>query len=286
MKDKIIVSISCIAYNHEKYIEDAIEGFLMQKTNFRYEILLHDDASTDRTADIIRKYEMKYPEIIYPIYQKENQYSKGVKVGKFNRSRARGKYIALCEGDDYWIDPLKLQKQVGYMEKHPECSMCFHAAYKVNENKKKMRRHIRPAKRDKEFSVDEIIMGGGGLFSTNSVLYLGKNKINRPDFYNNAPIGDYPMAIYMALKGKVFYMDEFMSAYRVGNKKSWTNKITYDYEKAKKYYDRLELMFDEINKYTDYKYKDTIKKVKMKTKLKKNFPRITKFLKIIRNITG
>ena len=105
----ILVSICCITYNHEDYIADAIEGFLMQKTDFKYEVLIHDDASTDRTAEIIRKYERKFPNLIKPIYQTENQHSKGIKVGKYNIERALGKYIALCEGDDYWVDPCKLQ---------------------------------------------------------------------------------------------------------------------------------------------------------------------------------
>ena len=102
-----LVSICCLTYNHAPYIRDAIEGFLMQKTNFPVEILIHDDASTDGTADIIREYETRYPDIIKPIYQTENQYSKGVKISReYQFSRARGKYIALCEGDDYWTDKL------------------------------------------------------------------------------------------------------------------------------------------------------------------------------------
>ena len=102
--DEIILSIHCLTYNHEKYIAEAIDSFLMQKTNFKFEILIHDDASTDRTVDIIKKYQQKYPEIIKPIFQTENQYSKGVnKINyKFNFIRSKGKYIALCEGDDYW----------------------------------------------------------------------------------------------------------------------------------------------------------------------------------------
>ena len=115
--NEILVSICCITYNHEKYIRDAIEGFLMQKTDFPFEVLIHDDASTDGTADIIREYETKYPDIIKPIYQTENQYSKGIKISAtYNYPRAKGKYIALCEGDDYWIDPYKLQKQVDFLE--------------------------------------------------------------------------------------------------------------------------------------------------------------------------
>ena len=121
---KPIVSICCLAYNHAKYIRQCLDGFIMQKTNFAFEVLIHDDASTDGTADIIREYELRYPGIIKPIYQKYNQYSKGVKVNaKYNYSRAQGKYIALCEGDDYWIDPLKLQKQVDYLEIHGSCAL-------------------------------------------------------------------------------------------------------------------------------------------------------------------
>ena len=98
---EIMASICCITYNHENYIADAIESFLMQKTNFNYEIIIYDDASTDKTADIIREYETKYPGLIKPIYQTENQYSKGVKTINFSLQRAEGKYIAVCEGDDY-----------------------------------------------------------------------------------------------------------------------------------------------------------------------------------------
>lgn len=109
-KDTIpLVSISCITYNHDNYIREAIEGFLMQKTTFPVEILIHDDASTDNTATIIKEYEIKYPQLIKPIYQTENQYSKkDGTIGRIQRGRARGKYYATCEGDDYWTDPLKL----------------------------------------------------------------------------------------------------------------------------------------------------------------------------------
>src|SRR5690625_1921775 len=114
-----LVSVSCRTYNHEKLIRDAIEGILMQKTTFPIELIIHDDASTDSTADIIRDYESKYPHIIKPIYQEENQYSKGVKIGmKYIHPKLKGKYYAICEGDDYWIDPYKLQKQINLLEEH------------------------------------------------------------------------------------------------------------------------------------------------------------------------
>lgn len=122
-----VVSICCLTYNHILYIRQCLDGFMMQKINFPIEILIYDDASTDGTQGIIREYEKKYPDIIKPIYQKENQYSKGIKVSLvYNYSRAKGKYIALCEGDDYWTDPYKLQKQVDFLESHPDYVMCSH----------------------------------------------------------------------------------------------------------------------------------------------------------------
>ena len=108
MKNNPLLSICCVTYNHESFISQCLDGFLMQQTDFPFEILIHDDASADGTANIIMEYEAKYPDLIKPIYQTENQFSKGIKISvTFNFPRAKGKYIALCEGDDYWTDPLK-----------------------------------------------------------------------------------------------------------------------------------------------------------------------------------
>lgn len=136
-----LVSISCITYNHEPYIVQALDGFLMQKTSFPFEVLVHDDASTDRTADIIREYEKKFPKIIKPIYQKENQYSKGFTsvTATWNFPRAQGKYMALCEGDDYWIDENKLQMQVDFLENNPEYGMCYTNFNLVSEKSKNIK---------------------------------------------------------------------------------------------------------------------------------------------------
>lgn len=128
MEDSLpLVSIVCITYNHEPFIRQCLDGFMMQKTNFKFEVLINDDASTDKTADIIREYETKYPDIIKSIYQTENQYSKGNHPWfDILFPITKGKYIALCEGDDYWIDPLKLQKQVDFLEKNPEYVLTSH----------------------------------------------------------------------------------------------------------------------------------------------------------------
>ena len=126
--NKPLVSICCITYNHHLYIRQCLNGFLMQKTNFAFDVIINDDCSTDGTTEILREYASKNPDIIKPIFQDENQYAKGVR-GMFQHfvfPKAQGKYIAICEGDDYWTDPLKLQKQVDYLETHPNFSMCFH----------------------------------------------------------------------------------------------------------------------------------------------------------------
>ncbi len=135
MSSTPLVSICCLTYNHAPFIRDCLEGFLAQKTDFPIEILIHDDASSDGTQTIVRQYAEQYPNVFFPIYETENQYTRGLASKmdiEFNYSRARGKYIAYCEGDDYWTDPLKLQKQVDFMESHSDYSVCFHRCKRLN----------------------------------------------------------------------------------------------------------------------------------------------------------
>ena len=124
---ELMVTIRCITYNHEPYIRQCLDGFVMQKTDFRFEAIVHDDASTDNTATIIKEYAEKYPDIIKPIFETENQYSKrDASLTRIMDNHTHGKYVAMCEGDDYWIDPLKLQKQIDFLEAHPEYSYSCH----------------------------------------------------------------------------------------------------------------------------------------------------------------
>lgn len=133
--DEVMVSVCCLAYNHEKYIRQTLEGFVSQKTDFKFEVIVHDDASTDKTESIIEEFGQKYPDIIKPIFQVENQYSKGVKIlDAYIYPRCNGRYLCYCEGDDYWCDKDKLQKQFDVLEEHPECSICVHKAQCINED--------------------------------------------------------------------------------------------------------------------------------------------------------
>ena len=135
MSDRILVSICCVTYNHQPYIKDCLDSFLMQKGNFDIEVLIHDDASTDGTKEIIEAYKEKYPDIFFPIFQIENQYSKGFRgfTARYNFPRCRGKYIALCEGDDYWTDPTKIQQQVDFLENNEAYVLTGHDAIKITK---------------------------------------------------------------------------------------------------------------------------------------------------------
>lgn len=258
----LMVTIQCVAYNQEQYIRECLEGLVMQRTNFRFEAIVHDDASTDGTADIIREYEAKYPDIIKPIYEKENQYSKhDGSLRRIMDEYTHGKYVAVCEGDDYWTDPLKLQKQYNFMESHPECSLCFHANNKLYPSGKM---DVYRPKVIKEFyNVEDAILGGGGFMATNSVFYRWEyiGSEGRPNFWNNCPIGDLPHMLYYSSKGKLGYINDIMSVYRVSAEGSWTlsqNTI----KKRRVHYKAILNMFDEFDEYTNYKYHNIIKKKK------------------------
>ena len=260
----LLVSINCITYNHERYIAEAIEGFLMQKTNFQFEILIHDDASTDRTPDIIREYENRYPDIVKSILQKENQYSKGIKNidYQYNFLRAKGKYIAICEGDDYWTDSGKLQKQVDYMEHNSKCSMCFHAA-EIVKNGKGVISEIRPYNNNCISPTEDIILGGGEFIATNSIIYRKDIMDNAPELYFKSPVGDYPLQILSSIGDYAYYINETMSVYRVGVEGSWTSRMLTGEnreEKLIKNGNEIIDMLNEFNKYVNGKYSNAINK--------------------------
>lgn len=256
--DKIMVSINCLAYNHEKYIARALDSIIMQKVNFKYEILVHDDASDDQTAEIIKGYQAKYPELLNVIYDDENTYTKGTKILDENIDRARGKYIAICEGDDFWSSAHKLQRQFDFLESNPDFSLCVHASHMVNRKEKKLRKTIRPSIGDKVFTIHEIIKTGGRLFATNSMMYRRELGRPLPEFYKISLVEDYPLMVLLALKGNVYYMDAFLSAYQLGLEQSWTNCTYSNIEKTLNHFDHTIKMLDSLNEYSNYTLNDTI----------------------------
>lgn len=219
--NEIVVTIVCITYNHENYIADAIEGFVHQNVNFKYEVIIHDDASTDQTAEIVKKYEERYPGIIYGIYEEENQYSK--KKMDFMKAiyfRCRGRYIAFCEGDDFWLDISKLQKQVDWMECHPEYSLTAHNAV-LWDCQAKTIKALNPYFQDKEITPEELIMQYNGNLPSASIM-VRTDIIHDLKHFQKYSVGDIMIQFCCMAKGRIYYFDRIMSVYRYLHKNSWS----------------------------------------------------------------
>lgn len=249
----IMVSVFCLTYNHEEFIRKTLDGFVMQETTFAYEILIHDDASTDHTADIIREYETKYPEIIRPVYQVQNQKSQGIDIIQNQLlAMTKGKYLAWCEGDDYWTDPNKLKLQVEALEKNNSCVACISKVEKVTLDGKPMGSYI-PAC----FFEDQIIEGSSfvryalnpGGFPLQLSGFMIKRHVYVKYISEAEPYrkffkaGDTPLALYLGLEGDVAYLNRVMSHYRTGNSSSFVgrthnsakNSADYLFSKAEAY---------------------------------------------------
>lgn len=254
-KNELMVTIRCLAYNHEPYIRQCLDGFVMQRTNFRFEAIVHDDASTDGTATIIREYAEKYPDIIKPIFETENQYSKrDGSIRRIMNEHTHGKYIAFCEGDDYWIDPLKLQKQVDFLENNINCSLCFHNAYYENSIlNKRVGKHKIYSK--SQYASDKHIFRDGGFIPTASIVArtFVYQMMFSSHFPMNCPVGDLRFQLFAATCGDVYYLNEVMSVYRLV-----PTSVTHQWFKEKNklllHYIKLKDWYISVNEYTDKKY--------------------------------
>lgn len=259
---EIKVSIVCNTYNHEAYIVEALESFINQITNFDYEILVHDDASTDHTADIIRNYAEKYPNLIKPIYQIENQYSqRNTAVIEIQYARAKGKYIAICEGDDYWCDNLKLQKQYDIMETHSEIDMCTHRARYYNSLTDKVIKEFPNIDCEKILCPEEVIMGDGGFLATNSLFFRREMIKENPPFKNFWDI-DYTLQIQGSLRGGIYYLPEVMSVYRFMTNGSWSATTYRNVEIYDAVLEKKQKMLDILNDDTEGIYSKIIENKK------------------------
>lgn len=206
-----LVSICCITYNHVSYIRQCIEGFLMQKTNFSYEIIINDDCSTDGTTEIMKEYVDKYPNLIIPIYHDENQYQKG-KRGMFQKfvfPIAKGKYIAMCEGDDYWIDPMKLQKQIEFLDNNSNISYIFTGRQIYDERENTL---IQQTYKKKLYYTSDILAGFNPGIQSNC---FRKECIDNVDFNNYIGInGDRLIPYLCSLKGHLAAINDITAVYR------------------------------------------------------------------------
>lgn len=238
MDRPLLVSISCITYNHAPYIRQCLDGFLMQKTDFAFEILIHDDCSTDGTAEIIKEYESQYPDIIKPLYEEENQWVKGHRGSAvFNFPRAKGKYIAICEGDDYWTDPLKLQKQVDFLESNSDYVMCSH--------------HFKVFKQNENLMEDDWYgeISDGVVYDLNSLIHghwyhapltvmfkFDQLCLEEYGKYSNSK--DVTLFFHLLKKGKGVMMPETMAVYRIHSGGIWSS-VPIEVQKNAEFMNRI-----------------------------------------------
>ena len=241
MEEKITckVSVLCATYNHEEYLRQTLDSFVNQKTDFPFEVLVNDDASTDGTGDIIREYAAKYPEIIRPFYQKENLYSRRINLYDVVFFPAcRGEYIAVCEGDDYWNDTEKLQLQVNWLDAHPEYSACVHNSIgRFTDQPDKV---LFAQDGDRDIPFEQVVQGMSHAYHTSSILARREFILNPPDYrdvaYHQGYFTDYAVGVRLGLAGKVRFLDRCMSVYRIGsNPSAWSRGVGQEYHKLKRF---------------------------------------------------
>ena len=216
-----LVTIICLTYNQEEYVRDCLEGFLSQQTAFPFEILIYDDASTDSTPDIIKQYVTRYPEIIKPTLYEKNNYSQGLGyVGLYTGIReARGKYVAYCEGDDYWCDSQKLQKQVLFLESNPHYIICAHETLFVNEQCpecgrllfSQLTKNLFISTTRRKYSFEDSLTGN--IFHISSLMYRNKPLI-LPSWISRISACDMVLYMLLAHDGDMYVLPDVMSVYR------------------------------------------------------------------------
>ena len=243
-QSNILVSVSMITYNHEAFIAEAIEGVVMQKTTFPFELVIGEDCSTDNTRAICIEYQKKYPDIIRLRLPEKNQ---GMMLNWINNIESgHGKYIALCDGDDYWTDPYKLQKQVDFMEANPDFALCSHSVYtlmcgQLDENIE-MERDV--------LTTEDIILKDWGLLTAS--IFFRKEAHKTPDWYYTVKNGDFALQLIVSLSGKIKFLPEYMAVYRqhLGGMSSTLKPLN---QTAWMVY-----LLHQFNKYTNKKFKKSI----------------------------
>lgn len=260
---EIMVSVCCITYNQEKYIQQCLDSIFEQKTNFSFEVIINDDASTDRTPELLKEYKIKYGEKVNLILQKENQFSKGVVILQdIVFPHVRGKYIAFCEGDDYWIDEYKLQKQFDLMEEQKDAAWCTHYVQCVDERgyeitgvtlppEKTIEPQVMTSAKTIEFMVNNGIQLTSYFIRTELFKPFYEDK---PKFVMIAPADDEAMVRYCAAKGSMVFIPEKLTCYRMLSKGSWTSVHEADNDKMRKHYLDMINMIKAFDGFTNHRY--------------------------------
>ncbi|MCK4234494.1 glycosyltransferase [candidate division WOR-3 bacterium] len=246
-----LVSVCMITYNHEKYIREAIEGVLMQKTNFDFELVVANDCSPDNSDNIVTEILNNHPKANRIKYFRHGKNMGGISNFIFALNQCTGKYIALCEGDDYWTDPYKLQKQVDFLEANEEYTLCFHLVEYFYQNNEKPS-YINPAKKfqKRDYSIYDLIREN--FISTCSTMYRWQfHDLPLPELFSNHLVADYPLHFLHATKGKIGMIPEVMGRYRIHQGGVWS--LTAEEIAVKRLKDAIS-MYNDFNVYTNEKY--------------------------------
>ena len=293
MNERYMVYVSCMTYNQSSYIKEALDGFCIQKTDFPFVCGIIDDASNDNEPRIIQKYldehfdlqdnsvvQREETEDYYRVsaqhktnrncffvvvFLKYNHYRlKKPKASYVSEWRDNAKYLSICEGDDYWIDPLKLQKQVGFMESHPEHSLCF-CAYQRLLPSGELTVERRYEKNMEHCPMEDIILGGGGYMATNSMLYRQSFYVPYSTWAPGCPIGDLPLMLTLANNGLVGYLSDIMCVYRVAAAGSWSLRVGGSKRLLRKHHYDILRLWHQFDKWSGKKYHQIVKR-----KIRKN----------------
>lgn len=259
MKPKL--SVCMVTYNHEKYIKQAIESVLMQKTDFSYELVIGEDCSTDKTREIVIKYQNRYPNIIRVFLNKTNL-SAGPNFIRTLKA-CKGEYIALLEGDDYWIDPLKLQKQIDFLDNDPEYSISSHNVYVTQDGRNDAPIEWLGTKHKESSTLEDILKYGSGG-ATCSLVFRRKQIFPLPKWYYSLPGGDWALQVLCTNKGKMHYFSEVMGVYQRGHpdnalKIAIRNARTEGVEIIGLSYKRTLNIINIFDKYFQYRYSKLLK---------------------------
>lgn len=267
MKPKVVVI--CLTYNHENFIKNCLEGFIKQKTDFPFFAIVHDDASTDKTAEIIKQYALLYSDIIKPVYERENQYSKpgeplrNIIKKLIDESGAR--YIAFCEGDDYWDDPLKLQKQFEALETHSECTISVGKVATIDKNNNLKKEQIPHIKFDNLVSFEEFCDSQfkRGLWAFHTSTYFIRKEIYDKyieainSYLQDFPYDDLPIIMTALLNGKAYYIDSVLSVYRTFAG-GYTSSMLANKDLCIKNEKKVIKAIRKLDKHTNFKYHDQL----------------------------
>jgi glycosyltransferase involved in cell wall biosynthesis len=250
-ENQMKVSVLLVTYNHEQYIAQAVESVLMQKTNFKYEILISEDCSTDNTRNIVLAFGEKYTDKIRLLLSEHNLCTNEVLAR--GMKAARGQYIAHLDGDDYWTSPYKLQKQADFLDAHPKCSICYHNVDVFHEDGDRQTYRSNPLDVQQNSTLEDLLWKGDLIESCSIMLRKVFDEL--PDWFRTIDLGDWALLILHAQRGKIGYINEVMGVYRIHGGGVWSKLSRVR---------RLEkeiTFYEDINRHLNFVYDKRIKRI-------------------------